>query len=274
MSEQIHIISLGAGVQSSTMALMAAHGEITPMPTAAVFADTQAEPASVYRWLDWLEKQLPFPVHRVTAGSLVEDSLRIGHRKDGRAWIKGHVPAFVKNPDGSMGPLWRTCTADFKLKPLLKKARELGNVKRGEKQVRVIEWIGISLDEAHRMKPSRDPWLQKRWPLIDIGMKRHDCLRWMEKMGYPTPPRSACTFCPFHSDAEWHRLKTQEPQAFAHAADYEKRLQAASVKAACHAGKVTLHRSGMDITEVDFDTESTQGQQHFFGNECEGLCGV
>jgi hypothetical protein len=49
-----HYLSLGAGVQSSTLALMAAHGEITPMPVAAIFADTQAEPASVYRWLDWL----------------------------------------------------------------------------------------------------------------------------------------------------------------------------------------------------------------------------
>jgi len=55
-TEPLHIISLGAGVQSSTMALMAAAGEITPMPTAAIFADTQDEPASVYRWLDWLEK--------------------------------------------------------------------------------------------------------------------------------------------------------------------------------------------------------------------------
>ena len=39
-----HIISLGAGVQSSTMALMAAHGEIGPMPDCAIFADTGAEP--------------------------------------------------------------------------------------------------------------------------------------------------------------------------------------------------------------------------------------
>jgi hypothetical protein len=54
MSEPIHILSLGAGVQSSTLALMAAAGEVTPMPTAAIFADTQDEPASVYRWLDWL----------------------------------------------------------------------------------------------------------------------------------------------------------------------------------------------------------------------------
>lgn len=69
MNEPIHILSLGAGVRSSILALMAAAGEISPMPTVAIFADTQAEPASVYRWLDWLEKQLPFPVVRATAGN-------------------------------------------------------------------------------------------------------------------------------------------------------------------------------------------------------------
>lgn len=42
MADPIHVISLGAGVQSSTMALMAANGEITPMPKCAIFADTQA----------------------------------------------------------------------------------------------------------------------------------------------------------------------------------------------------------------------------------------
>jgi hypothetical protein len=41
---KLHVISLGAGVQSTTMALMAAHGEITPMPDCAIFADTGAEP--------------------------------------------------------------------------------------------------------------------------------------------------------------------------------------------------------------------------------------
>ena len=40
----MNIISLGAGVQSSTMALMAAKGLITPMPDAAIFSDTGWEP--------------------------------------------------------------------------------------------------------------------------------------------------------------------------------------------------------------------------------------
>jgi hypothetical protein len=45
----VHIISLGAGVQSSTMALMAARGLILPRPIGAIFADTQDEPAGVDR---------------------------------------------------------------------------------------------------------------------------------------------------------------------------------------------------------------------------------
>ena len=273
------IISLGAGVQSSTMALMAAHGEIGPRPIAAVFADTQAEPASVMRWLDVLEGLInaapfPFPIHRVTAGSLLEGSLRVGTRKDGAKWIKGHVPAFVKKPDGTVGPLWRTCTADYKLAPLMRKQRELAGIKRGQKTFGLVSWIGISIDEAQRMKPSREPWAVNAWPLVDAGMNRNDCLRWMEEKGYPKPPRSACTFCPFHSDAEWNRLKTKEPDAFAHALSYEKRLQIVSAETGCHAGRVTLHRSGKNIDEVDFNPLGTQGQQEFFANECEGMCGV
>src|SRR3990167_1759221 len=97
----MNIISLGAGVQSSTMALMAAHGEITPMPDCAIFADTQAEPKSVYTWLDWLEKQLPFPVHRVTKGDLTAVALLVREKKDGSGkWAKSVIPTFVKNANG------------------------------------------------------------------------------------------------------------------------------------------------------------------------------
>ena len=67
------VISLGAGVQSSVMALMAAKGQITPMPDCAIFADTQSEPDHIYEWLDWLETQLPFPIYRITAGNLRDD---------------------------------------------------------------------------------------------------------------------------------------------------------------------------------------------------------
>lgn len=47
-----HYLSLGAGVQSTTLALMFAHGEMPVRLDAAIFADTQCEPVSVYRHLN------------------------------------------------------------------------------------------------------------------------------------------------------------------------------------------------------------------------------
>ena len=55
--EQMHVISLGAGVQSTTMLLMAARGEIEPKPKYAIFADTGWEPRAVYQHLEWLEQE-------------------------------------------------------------------------------------------------------------------------------------------------------------------------------------------------------------------------
>lgn len=110
MTEAINVISLGAGVQSSTMALMCAKGELPYKVTAAIFADTQAEPQSVYRWLDWLEKQLPFPVYRVTAGSLVTETFRERISKNGRPYLKNFIPSFSLSDHGELGMLPRKCT--------------------------------------------------------------------------------------------------------------------------------------------------------------------
>lgn len=271
-SASIHVISLGAGVQSSTMALMAAHGEITPMPVAAIFADTQAEPASVYRWLDWLEKQLPYPVIRVSKGNLTEVSLKIRDKKDGTGrWAKSVLPTFVANPDGTRGILQRQCTYDYKVLPLVREALKL---MKSNKADSVVQWIGISWDEAMRMKPSREPRILHRWPLIEKEMKRHHCLSWMSEHGYPKPPRSACIYCPFHSDAEWRRLKDEEPEEWAKAVKFEKDLQ--TVKAACRnlAGLPYLHSSLKPLDTVDLSTDVERGQGILWGNECLGMCGV
>lgn len=270
MNEPIHILSLGAGVQSSTLALMAAAGEITPMPACAVFADTQAEPASVYKWLDWLEKQLPFPVHRVTKGNLAaRELLTFKSKKSGKVYRKSGIPAFI---DG-YGLLTRKCTSDFKIVPIIKKVRELGAVPRGCKEIRVIQWIGISREEAHRMKPARDKWIQHIWPLVERGITRQKCLEWMAANKFPVPPRSACVFCPYHNDVEWMRLRDREPEEFKKAIEFEKALQAAARLDTVAKGLPFLHRSCVPIDRVIF-AKDDEFQLSMFGNECEGMCGV
>jgi len=274
-------LSLGAGVQSSTLALMAAHGEVTPMPDAAIFADTQAEPASVYKWLDWLEPQLPFPVIRVTRGDMTQESLLIKDRKDGTGrWSKSLIPAFIQNKDGSKGIMGRQCTYSYKVEQLERAARLHGKVKRGQKNVTVTQWIGISWDEIQRIKPSRVAWSQHRWPLVELRMGRRDCLKWMESHGYPKPPRSACVYCPFQSDNEWRRLRDQEPEEFQRAIRFEKDLQAVKAKTERVRGIPFLHPSCVPLDQVDLSTDIERGQlslwldEQSFGNECEGMCGV
>lgn len=263
MSEPIHIISLGAGVQSSTMALMGAKGEILPMPTAAIFADTQDEPDEVYIWLDKLEKLLPFPVVRVTKGQLSADAKQIHTSKEGRCYTKVNLP-------------FHSLNASTGSKAIIRKIKQIANIKRAEKSVKAIQWIGISLDEAMRMKDSREKSIESRWPLIELKMSRHDCLRWMELNGFPKPPKSACVFCPFHSDAEWKRLKENDAVAFERAVA----VRVVAVRDDPNASKghfksdLFLHRSCKPLDQVDFSTEEERGQINMFNNECEGMCGV
>ena len=258
----LNIISLGAGVQSSTMALMAAHGEITPMPDCAIFADTQWEPAAVYKHLEKLERALPFPVYRVTAGNIRDDIIAKTNSTGQRF---ASVPWFLKMPNGSAAMGRRQCTSEYKLKPLYRKCRELLGGKTPKAGVRM--WIGISTDEAHRMRPARVQYIENWWPLIDKRMSRIDCNKWLRSIRW-TAPKSSCIGCPFHSDAQWRALTTAEMADALHV-DRVIRRPLNGIK-----GEQFMHRSLRPLNEVNLSTAEEAGQIDMFGNECEGMCGV
>lgn len=270
----IHVISLGAGVQSSTMALMAAHGEITPMPDCAIFADTGWEPKAVYEWLDWLEKQLPYPVHRVAKPgdfNIREHTIKGAASADGRTTL----PFFVRGTDGKAGPSLRKCTGEFKIAPIetfIK--RELLRLQPRQKapsDVVVTQWRGISLDEIVRMKPSDHRWMTIRYPLaMELRMSRTDCLRWMERNGYPRPPRSACIGCPYHDNNEWRDMRDNRPDEWADAIEFDSEIR----NAPGYNGAVFLHRQLVPLSEVDLSTAEDNGQQSMFDEDCAGMCGV
>ena len=264
----LRVLSLGAGVQSSTLALMAAHGEID-MPDAAIFADTQWEPRAVYEWLAWLETQLPFPVYRVTAGSLRYGVIA---KQNATGQRFASVPWYTINPDNSLGMGRRQCTKEYKLVPLLQKKRELvGLAPRQRAKGTLCETlIGISTDEALRMKPSHERWNINRFPLIEQRMSRSDCLRWMERNGYPTPPKSSCIVCPYHSDTEWRAVKA-DPTNWADALEID-----ALIREPVRGMRVRqfMHRSCKPLADVDLSTAEERGQLDMFIDECEGMCGV
>jgi hypothetical protein len=277
-STQWNVLNLGAGVQSSALALMAAKGEIGPMPDFAVFADTQAEPTSVYKWLDWLETQLPFPVIRVTRGNLTDDSLKIIYRKKtGVKSMRRLIPLFGIKPNGEKtAALGRSCTADYKIAPILKEIKSRCGIKRAQKNITVTQWIGISYDEMQRMKLPSSGWTQHRWPLVEKRMTRSHCKEWMQKNGFPEPPRSACYYCPFHSNDEWRRLRNEDPEFFAKAIDFDLQIRKMYQEEQTDMKmEVYLHSSCKPIGEIDFSNDTDKGQSEWdFQSECEGMCGL
>lgn len=263
MEPKLRILSLGAGVQSTTLALMAARREIGPMPDAAIFADTGWEPEHVYRHLEWLEKLLPFPVHRVTAGN-IRHGLIGG--ANGNRWAS--IPAFTDT-----GPIRRQCTKEYKIVPIRRKVRELAGIagKRSPKVPIVEQWIGMSIDEVIRMKPSREDWQVNRWPLIELHMTRRDCLKWMMERQYPEPPKSACIGCPYHNNDMWRDMRDNDPVSWADAIEIDKIIRSGfrGMKK-----ELFLHRSCVPLDQVDLSTPEDRGQLNLFLNECEGMCGA
>lgn len=270
---KLRVISLGAGVQSTTLLLLANHGELPGGPVDyAIFADTGWEPKAVYEHLAWLEKVSEIPILRVTNGHLRSDALDATRRF-------AAMPLFVWNERGGEGQIRRQCTSEYKLTPIRRKLRELLGVGPRDRIApgTVESLLGISLDEVERMKPSREQWITIRWPLIEKRMTRHDCTLWLERHGYPIPPKSACIGCPFHGNAYWREMRDRRPDEWADACEFDDALRTMPPRRG-ERGEISknrfLHRRRIPLRDVDQTTSADAGQGDLFDEECSGTCGV
>ena len=163
------VLSLGGGVQSSVMALMAGEslpptgsgGAFDRVPDCAVFADTRWEPPSIYEHLEWLKDRLSFPLYVVDNGrSLREDVKALTNHSGSRSYVD--IPVYLKGRDGQGDGIGRRqCTDSYKIRPIRRRIRQLLGPRprqRVPSGVTVELWLGISTDEAIRMKDSRACW--------------------------------------------------------------------------------------------------------------------
>lgn len=159
MTDLMRALSLGAGVQSTTVGLLCADGELPPIQH-AIFADTGWEPRAVYEHLERLSPVLAaagIEVHVVTSGNIRSDALDPTHRYASMPlYIKGE-PWTCPDCDATgevLDPEWRPgddpederaecprcrgrggsdgrgigrrqCTSEYKLKPIKECVRKL-----------------------------------------------------------------------------------------------------------------------------------------------------
>ena len=264
----INGLSLGGGVQSTALFLMSLHGEIENPCQWAIFADTGWERAGTYENIEYLTeyaKEFGVEVHTVSNGNLPKDTI------DGER-IKVSIPVFVRTTGDRKAMLRRQCTKDYKIVPIQKKIKELTGATYKNP---TTQWIGISVDEAHRMKPSRVKYIQHRFPLVDMRIGRDGCDAWLRRNGFNVPCRSSCIGCPLHSNAEWLTLSDDE---LADVAAFERQLQELGMAYInedefYQDSTPYLHQSLINIGERPFDTKS-KDQLNLFGDlegeTCDG----
>lgn len=261
----MRVISLGWGIQSFGLAAMSALGVLPPVD-AAIHADTGHERTATYefaaRWTPWLEAR---GVRVVTVSTKANGVTR--------EWGNTHgimIPAFTSYPDGRpSGKVRRQCTREWKIRPV----RAWLQANRHKQPVEM--WLGITLDEAQRIKPSDVKYITNTWPFLDSTLmpdghmwQRIDVTRWFVKNGMEIPPKSACSFCPFHDRVTWKEIKDT-------AKDWQEVVMV-DVHIRHHLPNYIayLTKELHPIDAVDFSSPEDNGQLSLWGEECTGMCGV
>ena len=271
----LRVLSLGAGVQSSTLLMKIYNGEIAPVDV-AIFADTGNEPQEVYDWFEFLKDKVKDKIkiesvkNNRNTGNIAEDILSpVG--------FFASIPVYTTNKEtGKAGITLRTCTDRYKIRPIGEKIRELLDVSnlRG----RVVEIVmGISFDEIQRAKYPPNKWQINCYPLVENKITRHDCLHYFESLNFPTPPRSACVICPYHSNKEWKRIKDNFPEEFDYAVNFDNELRSKETKSQFVNkldSELFLYKEKIPLKDATFEDNNSGFQGSLFDDECEGYCGV
>ena len=172
------------------MTLLAGEDVIDTAPNCAVSADIHWEPPSIYEHIEWPKDRRSFLLHVVDNGrNLREDVKAFTNHSGSRNYVD--IPVYLKRSDGDGDGIGRRqCTTNYNVRPIPKKIREMLGLKpllRVSAGTAVELWLGISTDEAVRMKDSRDQWITNRYPLIEAGISRLDDLDWWGNLLRQTP---------------------------------------------------------------------------------------
>lgn len=227
------IVSYGAGTNSTAM-LIGLH-ERGERPDIILFADTGGERPETYMHIavmrGWCGSH-GFPDITVVAQPLTleDDCLN-------RKALPGIAYGF------------KSCSERFKLQPQKKYIRELG--------IKDYQfWVGIDADETHRAK-----YEGVRYPLIEWGWGRDECVNAIDRAGIEQPGKSSCFFCPSMRPHEILSLKRNHPDLLARALSMEANAELNSIKG--------LGRSFSWAEVVKYDDD----QLDMFGHSTEIPCG-
>lgn len=275
----LRFVSYGGGVQSTALLVLAARGVIDfPAFVMSNVGDDSEHPET----LAYVRNvAMPYAAANGIDLHLIERQRRDGETETlwGRLMRDGSrsLPIPVRMSNGAPGT--RSCTVDFKIKVTGKWAKQHGatggrscdghvvadcsehrrtksagpcrfhpdpDCAKCRQPNKATVGIGISVDEIHRANNRRaEPHETIAYPLLDLRLRRDDCMRIIASEGLPIPPKSSCFFCPFHRPAAWQDLARETPELFEKSCQLEDTLNAR--RAALGKDPVYLTRFGVPL---------------------------
>lgn len=201
MRPLLTVLNYSGGKQSSALLWMVLRGDL-PRPESFLVlnANPGMENSGTYQYTDMMRVECARAgIEFITAPGpdLFYDLISVG-----TATRVDNPPYWTKSAKGKQGRLKQKCTAFYKVAPMDRVIRRVLEERFGisQKSKRLPEgcvekWIGFTLDEVSRMKPSSQKYVQFTYPLIDLGMGNEATLRYLTDNDLPVPPRSVCNAC-------------------------------------------------------------------------------
>lgn len=262
MSErkQLHVLSWGGGTQSTALMLKFLKGEVLDHKNEPIkldyiiFADTNNESEMTYQQVfkvrKYIKETYGYDIHITKRNEeyLPDDTIikmiqsgEIESYRQSKYYdlfqghvlnMKGHVksvdmmPLYTRNDYGEVGKTSvKACTVVFKIAQLKKELRKLEGVQRFTKDTyKIILYIGFSIDEVRRLKPSPDSYIENQFPLVWLGMSKVDCINYVEKeLGF-VPRSSVCNMCYANDVDTIYDVYKNDPKGYARLLDLDDAL--------------------------------------------------
>jgi hypothetical protein len=254
----VKILSCGAGMQSTALALMSCENTkdnkypLIPVYDAIIFCDLGKEPPWVYDQVQFIlaacnKAGIPF---YILDTHLYQDYVT----KFGKARVVT-VPFWSVNETGKKGKMTRHCTIDYKILAIQKFFRwTLLGYKKGQRtkpeDIGAHEMhIGFSEEEQRRIFDSHHPMFVNKFPLVEMRLERKDNYAYIRDVWGLETKASACQFCPFHTNYFFQYLKKNHGEEYADLIEFDKMLEQEQSNTAIQS-KIYISRSRKRIEDL------------------------
>lgn len=245
-----HIVAFGGGVDSTAMVIGLVNRKL-PIDL-ILFADTGAERPETYDHIkyfsEWL-KNKNYP-EIITVKKIKDEKI---------CTLEEQCLSSKALPSIAYG--FKSCSDHYKIRPQHKFIKSwkpaIEAWERGEK---CVKYIGYDAGETRRMENALkrvDNMYENKYPLIEWGWEREECIQEIEKAGVKLPSKSACFFCPSSRPKEIIDLYEKHPDLIERALNIEKNAELQTIKGLGRNYSwfdiIKAHESQMTLPFVGFD---------------------